>query len=81
MYVLFKNVTEKLPFLGLAGLNFLPVGSSLHEVGEGKFGPHVTSKLIRPQLVFTWDWKGGGDRKGKNEHAFELDEMCNSIQK
>lgn len=50
---LVQNVTEELPLLGLAGLYFLPVGSSVDEVREGKFGPHMASKLIRPQLAFT----------------------------
>lgn len=58
MHLSFKNVTEKLPLLGLARLNFLPVGSSVCKVGESKFGPHVTSKLICPQLAFTWNWEG-----------------------
>lgn len=46
MNSLVENVVEKLPLLGLAGLDFLPVGSSVHEVGESELGPHVTSKLI-----------------------------------
>lgn len=45
-FFLLKNVTEELPLLGLAGLYFLPVGSPVDEVGEGKFGPHVASELI-----------------------------------
>lgn len=42
----FKNVTEQLPLLGLAALYFLPVGSYVYKVREGKFGPHMASKLI-----------------------------------
>lgn len=53
LFFLLKNVTEELPLLGLAGLYFLPVGSPVDEVGEGKFGPHVASELIWPQLAFT----------------------------
>lgn len=32
MYFSLKNVTEKLPLLGLAALYFLPVSSSVYEV-------------------------------------------------
>lgn len=59
-----ENVVEKLPLLGLAGLDFLPVGSSVQKVGESELGPHVTSKLIGPQLAFTLNWRGG---TGANE--------------
>lgn len=46
IFFLLKNVTEEFPLLGLAGLYFLPVGSPVDKVGEGKFGPHMASKPI-----------------------------------
>lgn len=55
MNFLLKNVTEKFPLLGLSSLYFLPVRPPVYKVGEGELGPHVTSKLVGPQLAFTWD--------------------------
>lgn len=66
MHFSFKNITEHLPLLGLAGLYFLPVGSSLYEVGESKFGPDVASKLIRPQLALRGNWKRKRDGERKS---------------
>ena len=64
IFILLKNVTEEFPLLRLAGLDFLPVGSSVHEVGEGEFGPDVASELVWPQLAFTPHWKARRDGRG-----------------
>lgn len=45
-FILIKNVTEEFPLLRLSGLDFLPVGSSVHEVGEGEFSPDMASELV-----------------------------------
>lgn len=44
--MLIKNVTEEFTLLRLSGLDFLPVGSSVHEVGEGEFSPDMASELV-----------------------------------
>lgn len=45
-FILIKNVTEEFTLLRLAGLDFLPVGSSVNEVGEGEFSPDMASELV-----------------------------------
>lgn len=44
--MLIKNVTEEFTLLRLSGLDFLPVGSSVNEVGEGEFSPDMASELV-----------------------------------
>jgi len=75
----FKNVTEKLPLLGLSGLYFLPVGSSEYKVGEGELGPNVPRKLIRSQLAFTRNWKGRIDGRGSREEGIEPAGVCDNV--
>lgn len=71
MHFSFENVAEQLPLLGLARLYFLPVCSSVYKVREGKFGPHVASKLIGPQLALTGHWKRRRDTRRSCEQVSE----------
>lgn len=64
---LFKNVTEKLPLLGLARLNFLPMGFSVDKVGESELCPNMPSELIGPQLAFTRSWRRGHTQETESQ--------------